>query len=78
LRAGLLNPNLMRILLQNTITAAYFESPDKWTPNRNEALDFGDTERAVKLAYELKLEHVQVLLTFESSQPDVILPLHHI
>ena len=65
----------MRILLQHVRTGLYLGSPDHWTANPFEALDFQHSQTAIDFARDHNLDGVQIAVTFVNSLFDEIVPL---
>ena len=65
----------MRVLLRNTQTGWYYQEPSKWTPEPDSACDLEQLPHAVNLAFEARLEDVEVLLSFDDPQFNLTLPL---
>ncbi len=54
----------MKIVLQHSKTELYLKGPGTWTSNVSEALDFGNSKRAIKYLRQNGLTGVQVLVAF--------------
>ena len=65
----------MRILLQHVGTQLYLCDSGKWTPNHFEALDFGQSQRALDFARDHNISDVQIAVKFPDSQFDEVVPL---
>ena len=65
----------MKVLLRSVETGLYYEEVSKWTPDQTAAFDFEKTTRAVELVFAAHLENVEMLLTSEDPQFDLILPI---
>ena len=65
----------MKVLLRNTETSKYYQSPSQWTPDEQEALDLKQTSKAVELIFDARLEHVEVLLCYEDPRYNIVLPV---
>jgi hypothetical protein len=65
----------MKVLLRNTKTNQYYQSPSNWTPDEQEALDLKQTSRAVELVFDARLQHVEVLLSYEDPRYNIVLPV---
>ncbi len=46
-------------------TRRYFQSPEKWTPDRDDAYDFGLTSRAMKIARKLRIPDLELVLSLD-------------
>jgi hypothetical protein len=56
----------MRYLLRNLETGAFFKTQTDWTPNASEAIDFGDRDRAIRIALELPHKDLELVITREN------------
>ena len=65
----------MKVLLRSVETGLYYEEASKWTPDQTAAFDFEKTARAIELVFAAHLEDVEMLLTSEDPQFDLILPV---
>ena len=65
----------MKVLVQDLITAAYFQSPGSWTTELDEAFVFADSQAAAHFCLDNEIAHVQVVLKFDDDQYDVQLPV---
>ena len=67
----------MRVLLYDTASARYFQSPEGWTDDPKLAFDLGGTVQAVRLALETKLQFAEIILAFDDEYlRDMRLPLN--
>jgi hypothetical protein len=66
----------VRVLLRNIETGLFYEDASKWTADQTAAFDFEKTHRVVALVFATKLEGVEMLLTSEDPQFDLILPVN--
>jgi hypothetical protein len=55
----------MQTFLRHTSTGQYFQSLDCWTPDRDNAHDFGLVARAVKFAQKARLPNLELILSFD-------------
>jgi hypothetical protein len=65
----------MKVLLRNTRTNQFYQGPDLWTPDEQEALDVKQTSRAVELIFNAGLENVEVLLCYDDPNYNIVLPV---
>ena len=65
----------MKVFIRDTQTGWYYQEPSKWTPEQEEAHDLENLPLAVRLAFEGHLENVEVLLSFEDPQFNLVLPV---
>ncbi len=65
----------MRVLLRNTQTNQFYQAPDVWTPDEQQALDVKQTSRAVELIFDAGLENVEVLLCYDDPRYNIVLPV---
>ena len=64
------------MLLRSIETGLFYEDASKWTADQTAAFDFEKTHRAVALVFAAKLEGVEMLLTSEDPQFDLILSVN--
>ena len=57
---------LMKRLLRNLDTGAFFKRQDDWTLDPDDAMDFPDDRRAVRAAEELGLKNLELLILAEN------------
>ena len=57
--------NTMKTLLRHVATGQYFQSIDKWTPDREEAHDFGIISKAMKLARKMRIPDLELVLSLD-------------
>lgn len=58
----------MKTLLRHTRTGLYFQGPERWTANPENAYDFRFTERALQYVAVWDLTEVELAFAFEESQ----------
>jgi hypothetical protein len=58
----------MKTLLRHASTGKYFQSLDKWTPEREHAHDFGIVRRAIKFAQKMRISDLELILSFDEPQ----------
>ena len=58
----------MRTFLRHVATGHYFRSLDNWTPDRDDAYDFGIISKAMKVAHKLHIRELELVLAFDSPQ----------
>ena len=58
----------MKTLLRHASTGKYFQSLDKWTPEREQAHDFGIVRRAIKFAQKMRISDLELILSFDEPQ----------
>ena len=46
-------------------TGQYFQSLERWTPDRDDAYDFGFISKAVKIAHKLRIPDLEVELSLD-------------
>ena len=63
----------MKVLLQDLDTRLYFRGLSGWTSDANEALDFGNTSRAIEFWRDNDLLNVQIILKYKDARYDVVL-----
>ena len=69
------NCKAMKVLVRSTRTNQFYQGPDQWTPEEQEALDVKQTSRAVELIFDAGLENVEVLLCYEDPRYNIVLPV---
>jgi hypothetical protein len=65
----------MKVLLRNTLTNQFYQGPNEWTPDEQQALDLKQTSRAVELVFDAGLDKVEVLLCYEDPRYNIVLPV---
>ncbi len=60
----------MKTFLRDMATRQYFQSLEKWTPDRDDAYDFGFISRAMKIAAKLRIPELEVELSLDG--PDEV------
>ena len=67
----------MKVILRNTETDLYFLGPNAnmWTNDPEKAMDFGNAERAAKLAREAHLKDVELIMSFSGIRHGMRLPV---
>ena len=63
------------MLLRNGETGLYFQTPDKWTTAPQCALVFESSAHAIKTVIELRLQNMEIVLSFGNPAYDVMLPV---
>jgi hypothetical protein len=66
---------IVKVLLRSLETGLFYEAASKWTPNQEAAFDFRVTTQAIELVFAAHLENVEMLLSSEDPQFDLILPI---
>jgi hypothetical protein len=66
---------VMKVLVQDLVTSAYYHSPACWTLEPEEACVFEDSHAAVQFCLSNEIPHAQVVLKFEDGRYDVALPV---
>ena len=65
----------MKVFLRNTANGWYYQGPSKWAPRQQEALDLGQSAWAVEIVFQQHLENVEILLSYDDPQHDVVLAI---
>jgi hypothetical protein len=65
----------MKFLIQNCHTHNYLRTLNDWTPDADQARDFGTSGKAMHFCSEHQLPAVQIVLKFETDRYDVRLPI---
>jgi hypothetical protein len=60
----------MRTFLRHVATGQYFHSLDKWTPDADEAYDFGLVARAMKFAHKARIPGLELILSLEGPEQE--------
>jgi hypothetical protein len=55
----------MQTFLRHRSSGQYFHSLERWTPERDNAFDFGIIARAMKFARKLALPDLEIVLSFD-------------
>ncbi len=56
----------MRTLLRKIAGSTYFQAPDHWTPNPDEALDFKSMENAVEFVEHAGYRNMEVAFLYDN------------
>ena len=59
----------MRVLLRNLETGTFFKTHSHWTQTANEAYDFQDPDRAIRIGLELGLKNLEIHFTSDDGKP---------
>jgi len=65
----------MKVFLRDTQTGWFYQGPSQWTSEQRAALDLGQVARAVERIFEAHLEKVEILLSYDEPQYDLVLPV---
>ena len=65
----------MKILLQHSRTQLYLRGLGDWTPDANQAYDFGHSQRAIDFAREHYIAGAQIAVKFVDPEFDEVIPL---
>lgn len=65
----------MKILLQHSRTQLYLRGLGDWTPDPNQAYDFGRSQRAMDFAREHYIVGAQIAVKFLDPEFDEVFPL---
>ena len=65
----------MKVFLRNTQTGWFYQGPSQWTPNQAAALNLEQVARAVSHIFEIHLENVEILLSYDDPRYDLVLPV---
>jgi hypothetical protein len=68
----------MRTLLRQIPTGLYFQGPDKWTRDPEEALNFKSIDRAMKFIETWALQEVELAFAFRDQPHITRVPLNRI
>jgi hypothetical protein len=64
----------LKIFLQERNTGFYFKDFGKWTPNREEALDFEQSAKASGFILQTKLPNMDIVLGLSDPKRDIRIP----
>jgi len=64
----------MRTFLRHVATGQYFQSLEKWTPDRDDAYDFGVLSKAVKAARKMGVSGLELILSSDGLNPAATTP----
>ena len=65
----------MKVLLQNCKTLEFYTSDGSWSPNSDEALDFGASARVLEFCQLHHPPDVQIVLKFTNARYDLQFPV---
>ena len=65
----------MKVFIRHTKTGWYYQEPSQWTPDPGKGCDLGQVAKAVERIFELHLENVEILLSYDEPRYDLILPV---
>jgi hypothetical protein len=65
----------MRVLLLNRNTGLYFQGREQWVNAAAQALDFKSTADALVAVTELRLQNMDIVLSFDDPTHDLRLPV---
>ncbi|MGO8930817.1 MAG: hypothetical protein ACLQU3_28500 [Limisphaerales bacterium] len=60
----------MRTFLRHIATGQYFQSLERWTPDRDDAYDFGIIAKAMKVAHKTRVPDLELVLSLDD--PDEV------
>jgi len=58
----------MRTFLRHIATRQYFQSLEKWTPDRDDAYDFGIIAKAMKVAHKIRIPDLELVLSLDDPE----------
>lgn len=64
----------MHTLLRHIPTGQYFQSLEKWTPDRDEAHDFGLIANALRFAHKAGFPDLELVLCFDRPEQVTAIP----
>jgi len=67
----------MRVLLLNRDTGLYFQNRERWVSASAQALDFKSTADALAADTELRLQNMDIVLSFDDPAHDLRLPVDY-
>ena len=57
----------MKTLLRDMATRHYFQTPQRWTPDPDDAYDFGLVSKALKIAHKLRIPDLELVVSIEDA-----------
>lgn len=72
---ALLIKTIMKALLRHARSGQYFQALGEWTPDREEAYDFGLIARALKFAHRSGIHGLELVLSFEEPERASAIPM---
>jgi hypothetical protein len=70
-----MNFSRMKVLIQNSENALYLEGLDRWSRDINEALDFGNSDNAIRFCAAHKIAPVHVVLQWSGMPYSIAIPI---
>jgi hypothetical protein len=55
----------MKTFLRDMATRRYFQSLERWTPDRDDAYDFGLISKAMKIAHKLRIPDLELVVSLD-------------
>jgi hypothetical protein len=65
----------MRVILRNRKTGLYYGSCDQWVADASQAIEFEEIEDPCQLAFEEGLTELELVVSCENSNRELVLPL---
>jgi hypothetical protein len=69
---------LMPIYLRDRESGAFFKRHNEWTPTSKKALDFEERDRAIRVATELQLKNVELIVAKDDGTIILAAPLSNL
>ena len=63
----------MKVFIRSTKNGWYYQEPAKWTADQQAAHDLRQVARAVEKIFQDRLEHVEILLSYDEPRYDLVL-----
>ncbi len=64
----------MKTFLRDMATRQYFQSVEKWTPDRDDAYDFGLISKAMRIAHKLRIRELELELSLDDPTEVAVTP----
>jgi hypothetical protein len=65
----------MKVFLRHTQTGWFYQGPSQWTPDQKTAMNLEQVARAVSHIFEMHVENVEILLSYDDPRYDLVLPV---
>jgi hypothetical protein len=73
-RGGDTNHLRLKVFLQDRKSRLYFQGLEKWTHNRDEALNFQHSAKASGVVMQTKLPNMDIIMSLSESKYDLRIP----
>lgn len=69
------NFSRMKVLIQNSASLLYLEGQDRWSADVGNAIDFGNSDRAIEFCAEHGIAPVHVVLQWSGMPYSIAIPI---